>query len=90
MTFLEWGKEKTQNFKIWAANFILKKQMQVQRGREITEQKRAENMRKKINRIQDAKPSAITTMRRGFMTKANPIEVMREEYDRRKQERESK
>lgn len=68
-------------------NFILKKQMQIQRGKEITEQKRADNIRKKIGRIQDAKPSAITTMRRGLMTHAGPMDVMKEEWQRRKYER---
>jgi len=71
-------------------NFILKKQMQVQRGREITEQMKAEKMRKKQNRLIDAEPGAITAIRRGLVTHANPLDVMKEEYNRRKYEREHK
>lgn len=71
-------------------NFILKKQMQVQRGREITEQMKAERIRKKQNRLINAKPGAITAIRSGLVTHANPLDVMREEYDRRKYERKNK
>ena len=71
-------------------NFILKKQMQVQRGREISDQMKADKLRKKQNRLMDAKPGAITTIKRGLATKANPVDIMKEEYGRRKYEREHK
>ena len=77
-------------FKIWLSNFILKKQMQVKRGREITEQMRAEKLRKKQSNLVDAKPGAITTIRRGLFTRADPLDLMKEEYARRKYERDNK
>ena len=71
-------------------NFILKKQMQIQRGRKITEQMKAERLRKKQNSLVDAKPGSITTIRRGLFTRANPLDLMKEEYARRKYERDNK
>jgi len=77
-------------FKDKLNNFIAKKQVEIQRGKEITEQKRAENARKKIKRLQNAKPSAITTMRKGLVSKSSPIDVMKEEWHRRKYERKTR
>ena len=77
-------------FKIWLTNFILKKHMQYQRGKEITEQMKAERLRKKQNSLVDAKPGAVTTIRRGMFTRANPLDLMKEEYTRRKYERDNK
>jgi len=78
------------NIKTKLNNFIDKKKKQIQKGKEISAQKQAERQRKKIRRIQDAKPSALTTVRRGLITNAKPWEVMKEEYYRRKHERESR
>ena len=77
-------------FKIWLSNFILKYRMQYQRGKKITEQMKAERLRKKQNSLIDAKPGAVTTIRRGLFTRANPLDVMKEEYARRKHERDNK
>ena len=62
----------------------------MQRGRERTEQERAEKLRKKVTKIQNAKPGAVTAVRKGLLTKASPLDVMKEEYSRRKYEREKK
>ena len=70
------------------SSFIEKKQKQVQHGCKITEQVKAEKLRKKQNRLKDAKPGAITAIRSGLVTHANPLDVMKEEYERRKYERE--
>ena len=67
-----------------------KMQEQMQRGRERTEQERAEKLRKKVTKIQNAKPGAVTAVRKGLLTKASPLDVMKEEYSRRKYEREKK
>lgn len=77
-------------FKVWFSNYLLKKQMQYKRGKEITEQMRAERLRKRQSNLVDAKPGAITAIKRGMFTKANPLDVMKEEYVRRKYERENK
>ena len=68
--------------------FIEKKQQQIQKGQQITEQKKAEKLRKQKQKISDMKPGSITAIRKGLMTKANPLDVMKEEYARRKYERE--
>ena len=67
-----------------------KMQEQMQRGRERTQQERAEKLRKKVNKIQNAKPGAVTTMRKGMISKSSPLSIMKEEYSRRKYEREQK
>jgi len=71
-------------------DFIAKKQAQIEKGREVTQQMRAEKLRKKMNKLKDAKPGAVTTMRKGMIAKQSPIDVMKEEYSRRKYEREKK
>jgi len=71
-------------------NIIQKKKEQYERGKKITEQMKAEKLRKKMNRLQDAKPGAVTAIRQGLVTKASPWDVMKEEYNRRKYEREHK
>lgn len=62
-------------------------QDQMERGRERTQQKHAEDIRKKGESLANAKPSAITTMRQGLVMKQNPLEVMMSEYSRRRYER---
>lgn len=71
-------------------DFIAKYQAQIQKGKEVTQQMKAEKLRKKMNRLTDAKPGAATTMRKGIMTHQSPIEVMKEEHSRRKYERNQK
>lgn len=87
---LDWIKNKIQNFKIWLSNFILKYRMQYHRGKEITEQMRAEKLRKKQNRIWDVKPSWKTDIRLGLATNSSPFDVMKKSMERRKYERENK
>ena len=71
-------------------DFIAKQRATIQKGKEVTLQMKAEKLRKKMNKLQDAKPGTVTTMRKGIMTKQSPIDVMKEEYGRRKYEREQK
>ena len=50
-------------------DFIAKKQAQIQKGKEVTQQMKADKLRKKMNKLADAKPGTVTTMRKGIMTK---------------------
>jgi len=65
-------------------------QAQMQRGREVTEQMRAEKLRRKINKRMNMKPGARQAIVHGIALKKNPMEVMSEEYNRRKAVREQK
>ena len=67
-----------------------KMQAQMKKGLEVTEQMRAEKKRKKLNKLVHMKPGARQAIVHGMMAKKTPMEVMREEYDRRKSEREKK
>lgn len=71
-------------------NFIAKQQAKIEKGKEVTQQMKAEKLRKKMNKLADTKPGAVTTMRKGIMAKQSPIDVMKEEYSRRKYKREKK
>jgi len=63
---------------------------QMQRGRERTEQMRAEKLRRKANRLSSMKPGARRAIIEGVAMKKKPLDVMREEYSRRRFERENK
>lgn len=78
MTILKWIKQKIQDFKIWLINFIKKNRAQIQRGREVTEQMRADKLRKKNDWIANMKPGALRSIAVGMKTKASPIDVMKE------------
>ena len=72
---------------------IKKKGMQdtIQRGRVVSEQMKAESLRKKNEKLLNSKPSAVSTVRKHLMMKTlNPLNVMKDEWDRRKYERENK
>ena len=71
-------------------DFIAKQHATIQKGKEVTQQMKADKLRKKMNKLADAKPGAVTTMRKGIMTKQSPIDVMKEEHSRRKYERNQK
>ena len=61
---------------------------QIQRGRMVTEQMRADKLRKKRRKVLDGKPGAVNTMRRHLLMQTrNPLDVMRDEWSRRKNER---
>ena len=62
----------------------------MQKGQEVSEQMRAEKLRKKKQSIKNAKPSTISSVRTGLFLKQSPLEVMKVEYDRRKYERKNK
>ena len=65
-------------------------QDQMKRGLEVTRQMHDEKARRKAKKFLDMKPGAVKAIRHGLATKANPIDVMKAEYDRRKYEREQK
>ena len=67
-----------------------KMQSQMQRGRVVTEQMRAEKLRRKINKRIDMKPGAGQAIVHGMAMKKSPMDVMKEEYSRRRYEREQK
>lgn len=64
-----------------------KMQKTIQRGREVTEQQRAEKLRRKRKKIANRKPGAIKAISEGLMNRSKVSEVMKKEYDRRKYER---
>lgn len=69
-----------------------KKQLQAMkdRGRVVTEQQKAEKKRNLKHRIKHMKPGARHAITEGLMTRSNPMTVMKQEYSRRKYEREQK
>jgi len=67
-----------------------KMQEQIQRGRERTEQDRAERLRKRSNKLASMKPGTRRAITEGIALKKSPLDVMHEEYNRRKYEREKK
>jgi len=67
-----------------------KLQEQYQRGKERTDQMKAEKLRKKTNKLQHMKPGAHKAIVEGMALKKSPMDVMREEYSRRKYERQQK
>ena len=67
-----------------------KMQAQMQRGLVVTEQMRAEKKRKRMNKRMNLKPGARQAISHGLMMKKHPMEVMKEEYDRRQYKRKQK
>ncbi len=63
---------------------------QFERGKQVTEQMRAEKLRKHHQRIVDMKPGAGRAIVEGLSMRKKPLDVMREEYERRKRFREEK
>jgi len=74
-------------FKDKIKGYLKSKREQIQRGRIVTEQMRADRLRKRTNKLADMKPGALKTIVVGLKTKANPMDLMKEEYARRKYER---
>ena len=60
------------------------------RGTEVTQQMKADKIRKKMKKAKDNKPGAIKAISEGMAFKKSPLDVMKEEYERRKYEREQK
>jgi len=71
-------KEKLQKF-------IDKYQKQYQRGKEVTEQMKAEKQRKKLQKMKYVEPG---TIKWGMHYKQNPVEFMKDSYARKKRLRE--
>lgn len=71
-------------------DFIKAKQAQIQKGKEVTQQMKAEKLRKKMNKLADAKPGAVTAIRQGLATRSSVKDVMKQELERRKYERNPK
>lgn len=67
-----------------------KMQKMLERGRERTEQQRAEKLRRKMKRFQDMKPGVRKTIVEGRMMNKSTLDVMKDEYEKRKFDRESK
>ena len=62
----------------------------MERGRVVTEQMRADRKRKKMDNLIHMKPGARQAIVHGMMMKKNPMNVMKEEYSRRRYERKQK
>ena len=65
-------------------------QEQITRGRIVTEQMRAERLRKKQDKLVNMKPGAKRTLLLGLKNRTGVWDLMKEEYNRRKYEREKK
>ena len=63
---------------------------QMERGRVVTEQMKADRKRKKMDNLIHMKPGARQAITHGLMMKKNPMNVMKEEYSRRQYERKQK
>lgn len=70
--------------------WVERKQMEIQEARVEYEQLRAERLREKQKRVSELPPGVKRTILEGLMYRKSPLEVMREEWDRRKYEREKK
>ena len=73
MSWLERLKEKKK-----------KMQDQMKRGRVVTEQKKAERLRKKSSKVQYLEPG---TIRYGLSHKQNPLDLMKDVKQRREEKR---
>jgi hypothetical protein len=62
----------------------------VLRAQQESEQHRIARSRRKINKVANMKPGARKTIHEGLISNKTPLEVMREEYSRRKYEREKR
>jgi len=60
---------------------------QIERGRKRSIQKEDERKRKRINKIANLKPGAKRAILEGLAMKKNPLQVGKEEYNRRRYER---
>jgi len=78
------------SFKKKLRKYVQKKQDQIQRGREISMQMKDEQLRKKEKQYQHMKPGAKKAILDGLKTKSSPLDVMKQEYERRKYERHKK
>jgi len=78
------------SFKSKINRWIKRKQADIQRGREITEQMKAERARKRNKKISEMDDGALKAIMDGYRSKSNPMDVMKQEYYRRKYEREKK
>jgi len=63
---------------------------QMQRGKEVSQQMKDKKQRDKLKKAMDRKPGAIKAITDGIVLKKTPWQVMRDEYNRRKFERENK
>lgn len=70
--------------------YIDAKREQIERGRQVTLQMKAERQRKKLRKFMDMKPGARKAITEGMMSKSSPLDVMKNEYKRRKYERKNK
>lgn len=78
------------NMKKQLRQFIQNRKKEIQKGVEITEQQRAERLRKRAGKISDMKPSTKKTIVSGLVSHSGLVDVMKEEYSRRKYNRKQK
>jgi len=64
-----------------------KMEAQIERGKERTIQMKAEKQRRKLDNVLHMQPGARKTIKEGYLMKKKPLDVMKEEYYRRKQKR---
>ena len=74
----------SQKFKSW----LIRRQIEIQKGKSRLEQDKIRRQKQKINDLVNMKPGARKAIKAGLIMKKKPLEVMRDEYERRKYERE--
>ena len=77
-------------FKDKLNNILEKKQRQFQNAKESSKQRIDEKNRKKIQRLQNAKPSWKTDIKIGLAIRDTPIGVAKKSWNRRRYERKTR
>ena len=70
-----------QQIQLW----IERRKAEVEKGREITLQQQAERKRKKLRKAMERKPGAVKALQDGMIYHRHPLDVMKDEWDRRKE-----
>ncbi|MBD3263560.1 MAG: hypothetical protein GF375_00475 [Candidatus Omnitrophica bacterium] len=74
----------SKKFKAWA----IRRQVEIQKGKSQLQKDKEERLKRKSEKLANMKPSARKAIVEGLATRKGPIQVMKEEYARRKYERE--
>ena len=70
--------------------WIEKKREELLEAKIEYEKRKAEKYREKVEKINKMKPGAIKAIKEGLLYNKTPLQVMKEEWERRKREREKK
>jgi len=65
-----------------------RRQVEIEKGRSQLQKDKVERAKKKANKLANMKPGARKAITEGLASRKGPMQVMKEEYERRKYERE--